>query len=65
MTVTAAQDARELVRFLLSSAGHPVVLDRDDCALLADRIELARVLEEKVQGCEINVPGQAFVVLTN
>jgi hypothetical protein len=46
MNVSPTDDARELIRFLVSSVGHPVVLDRDDCALLADRVERAMVLEE-------------------
>jgi hypothetical protein len=46
MNVSPIEDARELIRFLVSSAGHPVVLDREDCALLAAWVERARVLEE-------------------
>jgi hypothetical protein len=46
MNVSPTDDARELIRFLVSSVGHPVVLDRDDCALLADRVERAMALEE-------------------
>jgi hypothetical protein len=65
MNVSPVQDARELVRFLVSSAGHPVVLDREDCALLADRIELARVLEEAAQKCGIAVPAGVCCPLPN
>jgi hypothetical protein len=65
MNVSPVQDARDLVRFLLSSAGHPVVLDREDCALLADRIELARVLEEAAQKGGIAVPARGYCPLTN
>jgi hypothetical protein len=65
MTVTCVQDARELIRFLVSNAGHPVVLDREDCALLADRVELARVLEETIQRCGITVPAHGCKHLSN
>jgi hypothetical protein len=45
MNLSSAEDARELVRFLVSSVGHPVVLDRNDCALLAAQVERAQILE--------------------
>ena len=44
MNLSSAEDARELVRFLVSSVGHPV-LDRNDCALLAAQVERAQILE--------------------
>jgi hypothetical protein len=53
MNVSPTNDARELIRFLMSSVGHPIVLDRDDCALLADRVERALVLEEMLCGPEV------------
>jgi hypothetical protein len=46
MTVSRTEDARELIRFLVTNVGHPIVLDRDDCALLADRVERALDLEK-------------------
>jgi hypothetical protein len=46
MTVSRTEDARELIRFLVTNVGHPIVLDRDDCALLADRVERALTLEK-------------------
>jgi hypothetical protein len=46
MTVSRIEDARELIRFLITNVGHPIVLDRDDCALLADRVERALALEK-------------------
>jgi hypothetical protein len=46
MTVSRTEDARELIRFLVTNVGHPIVLDRDDCALLADRVERALALEK-------------------
>jgi hypothetical protein len=45
MTLSSADDTRDLVRFLVSSVGHPVVLDRYDCALLAAQFDRAQVLE--------------------
>ncbi len=65
MNVTPVQDARELIRFLVSNAGHPVVLDREDCALLAERVELARVLEETVRRNGITVPAHGCEHLSN
>jgi hypothetical protein len=52
VSVHPAEDARELIRFLLSSVGHPVVLDRDDCALLAAQVERGLLMDEIAQAAE-------------
>jgi hypothetical protein len=46
MNVSSTDDVGELLRFLRSCVGHPVVLSRDDCALLAARVEQAQILED-------------------
>jgi hypothetical protein len=46
--VSPIGEMRELIRFLTSNVGHPVVLDRDDCALLIAWLERAQNREEAV-----------------
>jgi hypothetical protein len=64
MTVSQTDDVRELIRFLVSSVGHPVVLGRDDCALLADRVERALELEEILHSRGIATPRSEAVSCT-
>jgi hypothetical protein len=63
MSVSATDDARELIRFLITNAGHPIVLDRNDCALLAERIERAEILEGELRNSRLKPSRQELAPL--
>jgi hypothetical protein len=53
MSASPHDDIRALIRFLVSNVGHPVVLDREDCALLTEWVERSETLEEVMHGREV------------